>query len=84
VIFPLSFFNYLKEVIFPNFDLESGDIHLSRHTSSHGVAKPQEYTQERALQMILIEVSPFLKSFRFGRAIPRNYCSRSTKIWHGI
>jgi hypothetical protein len=54
LIFPLSFFNYLKEVIFPNFDLESGDIHLSRHTSSHGVAKPQEYTQERALQMILI------------------------------
>jgi hypothetical protein len=35
-------------------------------------------------QILLAEVSPFLKSFRFGRAIPCNYCSRSAKIWHGI
>jgi hypothetical protein len=30
------------------------------------------------------EVSPFLKSFRFGGAIPRDYCSQSTKNWHGV
>ena len=30
----------------------------------------------------ITEVSQFLKSFRFGFAIPRNYCSRSTKSWH--
>jgi len=29
-----------------------------------------------------VEVSPFLKSFRFGCAIPRNYCSQNKKSWH--
>jgi len=29
------------------------------------------------------EDSPFLNSLRFGRAIPRNYCSQSKKTWHG-
>ncbi|MCG2728026.1 MAG: DUF4910 domain-containing protein [Candidatus Methanoperedenaceae archaeon] len=29
-----------------------------------------------------IEVSPFSKSFRFGCAIPRNYCSQNKKSWH--
>jgi hypothetical protein len=51
---PLAFFEYLKESIFAKFDLESGDISLSRHTSSHGVAKTEDYTKSRALQMILI------------------------------
>lgn len=51
---PRAFFKYLNESIFPNFDLERGDIALSRHISSHGVAKAEDYTKSRALQMILI------------------------------
>ena len=51
---PRAFFEYLKDSIFPKFDLEKGDISLSRHTSSHGVAKAEHYTKSRALQMILI------------------------------
>ena len=51
---PRAFFEYLKESVFPNFDLERGNISLSRHTSSHGVAKAEDYTKVRALQMILI------------------------------
>lgn len=54
LFFPRAFFKYLKESIFPNFDLEQGNISLSRHTSSHGVAKAEDYTKVRALQMILI------------------------------
>jgi len=54
LFFPRAFFTYLKESIFSKFDLETGDPSLSRHTSSHGVAKPEDYTKSRALQMILI------------------------------
>ena len=32
----------------------------------------------------IAEVSPFLKCSRFDHAIPRYYCPRSTKSWHGI
>ncbi len=54
LFFPRAFFEYLKESVFPNFDLEQGNISLTRHTSSHGVAKAEDYTKARALQMILI------------------------------
>jgi len=54
LFFPRAFFAYLKESIFSKFDLETGDPSLSRHTSSHGVAKAEDYTVSRALQMILI------------------------------
>lgn len=54
LFFPRDFFNYLKEVIFQQFDLETGKIDLSRNTSSHGVAKAEEYSMTRAIQMILI------------------------------
>lgn len=54
LFFPRAFFEYLKESVFPNFDLERGNVSLSRHTSSHGVAKAEDYTKVRALQMILI------------------------------
>jgi hypothetical protein len=36
---PLQFFDYLRNVIFPPFDLASGQVDLSRNTSSHGVAE---------------------------------------------
>lgn len=51
---PRAFFHYLKEAIFPQFDLEKGNIALSRHTSSHGIAKAEDYSKIRAVQMILI------------------------------
>jgi len=54
LFFPRDFLYYLKEAIFPKFDLEKGDIALSRHTSSHGVAKVEDYSKMRAIQMILI------------------------------
>ncbi|MBN2410828.1 hypothetical protein JXQ31_03985, partial [candidate division KSB1 bacterium] len=54
LFFPEAFFKYLSESIFPQFDIEKDNITLSRHTSSHGVAKAEDYNQERALQMILI------------------------------
>ena len=54
LLFPRDFLCYLKEAIFPKFDLEQGGIALSRHTSSHGVAKAEDYSKDRAVQMILI------------------------------
>ena len=54
LFFPRDFLYYLKEAIFPQFDLEQGNIALSRHTSSHGVAKAEDYSKTKAVQMILI------------------------------
>lgn len=51
--FPGIFYAYLKEVIFRDFNLATGDIELSRHTTSHGVAEAKRYTRNRALQAIL-------------------------------
>ncbi len=48
------FLDYLKSVIFADFDLGTGKIDLSRHSSSHGVAKAEAYTKQRALQTILV------------------------------
>ncbi len=52
--FPQQFYHYLGDVFLANFDLSTGKLNLSRHTASHGVAAPGEYTEERALQGILI------------------------------
>ena len=54
LFFPRDFATHLREAVFPSFDLAAGEVALSRHTLSHGVAKPDEYTRERALQAILI------------------------------
>jgi len=50
---PVPFLKYLKDVFFANFDLKKGYIKLSRHSSSHGVAKPEDYQKMKALQTIL-------------------------------
>lgn len=52
--FPGVFLEHLRQVMFKNFDLETGDVDLSRHSVSHGVAKPEAYDKTRALQAILI------------------------------
>jgi len=51
---PAKFFEYLRDVTFAQFDLEADKVDLSRHSSSHGVAKPESYTGAKALQAILI------------------------------
>ena len=48
------FYQYLNETIFQNFDLKTGQVDLSRHTVSHGVAEQMEYTRMKAMQAILI------------------------------
>ena len=54
LLFPLPFLEYLRDVVFANFSVETGDIGMSRNTSSHGVAETTQYTKDRALQLILI------------------------------
>jgi hypothetical protein len=52
--FPTLLYRYVHEVVFKEFDLETGNITLSRHSSSHGVASAKEYTRRKALQAILM------------------------------
>jgi hypothetical protein len=54
ILLPDIFCSFLQESFFPQFDLLKGDVALSRHTSSHGVAGEGTYTKARALQAILI------------------------------
>ncbi|HLX13044.1 MAG TPA: hypothetical protein VKS81_09545 [Bacteroidota bacterium] len=51
--FPQYFLNYLRDIVFAGFNIESGDVYLSRHSSSHGVAEPNKYTRDKALQFLL-------------------------------
>ena len=51
---PVPFFDYLKNGVFAGFDLEDGRVDLSRHSLAHGVAKALDYTETRALQVILV------------------------------
>ena len=51
--FPDIFYKYLKEVLFKSFDLKKDEVDLSRHSTAHGVAKPEQFTKDRALQAIL-------------------------------
>ena len=51
---PLPFLRYLKDVVFSHFDLETGQVDLSRHSVSHGVAKAEAYKKIDALQAILV------------------------------
>jgi hypothetical protein len=52
--FPEDFYDYLHNYIFANFDITKDSIDVTRHSANHGVASPNKYTQERALQTILI------------------------------
>ncbi len=54
LLLTLPFLAYLNDVIFPTFDLKAGQIDLSRHSSSHGVANADVYTRARALQALLV------------------------------
>ena len=54
LLFPKTLLKYLNDVVYANFNLESGEVDLSRHSLSHGVAKPEDYTKYKALQVILL------------------------------
>jgi hypothetical protein len=53
LLLPGPFLQYLNNAVFAKFDLNSGNIPLSRHSSGHGVANASDYTKARALQAIL-------------------------------
>jgi hypothetical protein len=54
LLFPAAFLEYLESYTYANFDpaLQNG-VAGSRHAVGHGAAKPQSYTQVRALQALL-------------------------------
>ena len=54
LLLPEQFLDYLRNCYFKDFDLSSSDVELSRHSVSHGAAKPDSYTRSRALQGILV------------------------------
>jgi hypothetical protein len=51
--FPDVFYRYLNETVFQSFDLATGQVDLSRHSVSHGVAEQTKYTRAKAIQAIL-------------------------------
>ena len=53
LLLPQYFSSYLVENIFKEFDPETGEVDLSRHTALHGVALGEDYKPERALQALL-------------------------------
>lgn len=54
LLFPKQFLHYLSSYTYAQFDPKNPDTGVfSRHSVGHGGAKPDAYTQERALQAIL-------------------------------
>lgn len=53
LIFPEQFLTYLTDHVFRDFDFKTGSFELSRHSSSHGVAAAEDYTEPKALQALL-------------------------------
>ena len=51
---PNNFSDYLKRFYFNNFDLEKGDLDISRNTIGHGIAKEEDFDKIKAFQAILI------------------------------
>jgi hypothetical protein len=52
--FPHEFYEYLGNVFLKNFNLQNGEVSLSRRSSAHGVASGREYTKAKALQGLMI------------------------------
>lgn len=52
--FPDDFSDYLKQFYFSSFDLDKGEIDLSRHSLAHGVARVEDFSKIGAFQAILI------------------------------
>ncbi|MCD6453529.1 MAG: hypothetical protein J7K77_04515 [Dehalococcoidales bacterium] len=54
LLLPSPFLKYLGDVVFAHFNLETGQVDLSRSSVGHGVAKAEAYTKIAALQAILV------------------------------
>lgn len=54
LLLPKEFSAYLTNCFFKNFNLETGEVDLSRHTVSHGAAKPDDFKKIKALQGLLV------------------------------
>jgi len=52
--FPNEFYEYLKRTVFENFNIATGKLDLSRHTTAHGYANSDDFNKAKALQSILI------------------------------
>lgn len=52
--FPNEFCEYLTKTVFENFDISTGKLDLSRHTTAHGYADSDDFNKAKALQAILI------------------------------
>jgi len=63
LLLPKNFGDYLENVFFKNFNLETDELDLSRHSVDHGLAKVEDYNKMKALQGILIldQLSFYLK-----------------------
>jgi hypothetical protein len=53
LFFQLPFIEYLKDQFFADFNIENGNLPLTRHSVAHGVALQEDYTRQKALQTIL-------------------------------
>ena len=54
LLLPHRFDDYLRDIYFKNFDPNSHDIDVSRHSVSHGVATASKFNQKSAVIGILI------------------------------
>ena len=54
LLMPARFKQYLDDVYFANFDLQSGIIPFSRNSVSHGVAKEHDYNMKAAVLGLLV------------------------------
>ena len=54
LLLPQSFHRYLQDVYFASFDPKSPQIHVSRHSVSHGVASADAFNAKAALIGLLI------------------------------
>jgi len=52
--FPHKFKDYLDNVLFKGFNIADTEIPTSRHSVAHGVARIDNYSRIRALQLILL------------------------------
>ncbi|QGM97648.1 hypothetical protein [Methylocystis parvus] len=53
LFFPVEFAHYLRHYTYADFDVESNQPSVARNAVGHGRAKPEHYTQSRALQALL-------------------------------
>lgn len=53
---------FFKKYYFKNFDINTGDVKLSRHSAGHGIVLEKDYTKTKAfiLYMVIDQLYFFL------------------------